>query len=194
MTGKLKIQTSKSTFDLQPRLQGKLLELRPLLPEDFDALYQAASDPKIWEQHPESDRYQHDVFQKFFDSAMESGGAFAVLDRKTGKIIGSSRYARLDLGAGEDQKQIEIGWTFLERAFWGGEYNREMKALLLEHAFRFVDRVVFTVGENNLRSQRAVEKLGGSVVEKVERPDRDGKMQPNVVLAITKDRWNKSKR
>jgi len=176
-----------TAFELQPRLIGKLLELRPLAREDFDALYAAASDPLIWEQHPESDRYQREVFQTFFDSAMESGGAFAVLERKTGKLIGSSRYARFDV----DQKQVEIGWTFLQRAFWGGEYNGELKTLMLDHAFRFVERVVFTVGENNLRSQRAVEKIGGSVVGKVERPGRDGTMQPNVELAITKDEWSK---
>jgi RimJ/RimL family protein N-acetyltransferase len=179
-----------TAFELQPRLQGELIELRPLVAADFDALFAAASDPKIWEQHPESDRYQRDVFQTYFDSGMESGGAFVVMNRKTGKIIGSTRYARLD----PERKQIEIGWTFLERSFWGGEYNGEMKQLMLDHAFRFVDRVVFTVGVNNMRSQRAVEKIGGSVVEKVERPGRDGKMQPNVVMAITKERWGKRKR
>ncbi|MDP9266948.1 MAG: GNAT family N-acetyltransferase [Acidobacteriota bacterium] len=179
------------TFDLQPRLQGKLLELRPLAPQDFDALYQAASDPLIWEQHPESDRYQRDVFQSFFDSALESRGAFAVIECKTGRIIGSSRYARLDV----EQRQVEVGWTFLERAFWGGEYNGELKALMLDHAFRFVDRVLFIVGENNLRSQRAVEKVGGSVVGKEERPGRDGRMEPNAVLAITREEWkNRHKR
>ena len=176
-----------TAFELQPHLQGKLLELRPLAAEDFDALFAAASDPKIWEQHPESDRYQRHVFQMYFDSAMESGGAFAVISRKSGRIIGSSRYSRLDL----EGKQIEIGWTFLERAFWGGEYNGEMKTLMLDHAFKFVERAVFTVGAQNLRSQRAVAKIGGTVVEKIERPDRDGNMQPIVVLAITREDWKK---
>jgi len=178
------------TFDLQPRLQGKLIELRPLAREDFAELFAAASDPLIWEQHPESDRYQREVFEKFFDLAMESRGAVAVVERKTGKIIGTSRYSRLDV----EQRQVEVGWTFLERAFWGGEYNGEMKALMLDHAFNFVDRVVFTVGENNLRSQRAVQKIGGAMAGTVERPGRDGKMQSNVVLAITKAGWTKRKR
>ncbi len=144
-------------FELQPTLTGELLELRPLRADDFDALYAAASDPRIWEQHPESDRYTRDVFQRYFDGAMASGGAFLVIDRRTGSVIGSSRYHSYDEAAGE----IEIGWTFLTREYWGGPYNREMKRLMLDHAFRFVERVVFLVGPTNTRSQRAMEKIGG---------------------------------
>src|SRR5438105_11841844 len=126
------------SFNLQPILTGKLLELRPLKPEDFDALFAAASDPLIWEQHPEPDRYKREVFRFFFDSAIESRGAFVVIDRKTEKIIGSSRYHDLK----PEESEVEIGYTFLERAYWGGEYNAEMKRLMLDHAFKFVERVV----------------------------------------------------
>jgi RimJ/RimL family protein N-acetyltransferase len=144
-------------FELQPTLTGALLELRPLRRDDFDALYAAASDPLIWEQHPESDRYKREVFRRYFDGAIESGGAFAVVDRQTGRIIGSSRYHGYDAAASE----IEIGWTFLERAYWGGAHNREMKRLMVGHALTFVTRVVFLVGLTNTRSQRAMEKVGG---------------------------------
>jgi len=144
-------------FELQPTLTGTLLELRPLRDADFDELYAVASDPRIWELHPEPDRYKEDVFRGFFRAAMESGGAFAVVDRKTGGIIGSSRY----FGYDEERSEIEIGWTFLARAYWGGVYNREMKQLMLRHAFQFVNTVIFLVGPRNFRSQRAVEKIGG---------------------------------
>ena len=144
-------------FDLQPTLIGKLVELRPLLPHDFDALYAVARDPDIWEQHPVSDRYKEDVFKGFFREALESGGAFVVIDRETGRIIGSTRYYGYDEARGE----VEVGWTFLARAYWGGVYNREMKTLMLQHAFQFVDRVIFLVGPLNVRSQRAMEKIGG---------------------------------
>src|SRR5215471_18905582 len=100
-------------FDLQPTLTGDLIELRPLRPDDFDALFSAASDPLIWEQHPESDRYQRDVFQKYFDGALESKGAFAIIERKSGRLIGSSRYCNLN----PENSEVEIGWTFLERKF-----------------------------------------------------------------------------
>jgi len=144
-------------FDLQPTLVGEQLELRPLAPADFDALYAVASDPLIWEQHPNRDRWQPDVFREFFRVALESGGALVVVDRRDGRIIGSSRFHGYD----EAAREVEIGWTFLARSYWGGTYNREMKHLMLRHAFRFVDSVVFLVGPTNFRSQRAMEKIGG---------------------------------
>lgn len=144
-------------FELQPTLRGELLELRPLRPDDFDALYAVASDPLIWEQHPDSDRYKEEVFREFFRGALESGGALVAVDLKDGRVVGSSRYHGYD----EAQGEIEIGWTFLARTHWGGRYNGEMKRLMLAHAFRFVESVVFLVGPENWRSRRAVEKIGG---------------------------------
>jgi N-acetyltransferase len=140
----------------QPVLKGQLIELRPLRSEDFDELFAVASDPLIWEQHPHNTRYQEDVFRKFFSDALASGGALIVIDSKTGRVIGSSRYAGYD----KDRSQVEIGWTFLARSHWGGVYNSEMKRLMLDHAFQFVHNVIFVIGTQNLRSQRAVEKLG----------------------------------
>jgi len=143
-------------FDLQPRLQGRLLELRPLKPNDWDELFAVASDPLIWEQHPESDRHKEEVFNIFFREALESGGAFVVIDLKTQQIIGSTRFYGYDC----EKSEIEIGWTFLARKYWGGRFNAEMKRLLLNHAFKFVESVVFFVGEDNVRSQKAMEKVG----------------------------------
>jgi len=169
-------------FELQPILRGELLELRPLTRSDFDALFAAASDPLIWEQHPETDRYKRDIFQVYFDSAIESKGAFAVIDRKSGKIIGSSRYHDLK----PEESEVEIGYTFLERAYWGGDCNREMKSLMLDHAFKYVKRVVFVVGENNMRSQKALEKIGARFLKTLERTDRDGNPRNTIVFQITR--------
>ncbi|MGH9823525.1 MAG: GNAT family N-acetyltransferase [Blastocatellia bacterium] len=144
-------------FALQPVLNGELLALSPLRPEDFDDLYAVASDPLIWEQHPAHDRYKEDVFKALFSESLQSGGALIATDSKDGRVIGSSRFHGYD----EEKSEIEIGWTFLARSHWGGNYNREMKQLMLRHSFRFVSRVVFLVDPQNLRSQRAVEKIGG---------------------------------
>jgi N-acetyltransferase len=143
-------------FELQPHLKGELIELRPLKPADWDELFAVASDSLIWEQHPERDRYREDVFRIFFNEAMECRGAFVIIDRQTEQIIGSTRF----YGHHPEKSEIEIGWTFLARKYWGGRYNAEMKRLLLNHAFRFVENVVFFVGENNVRSQKAMEKIG----------------------------------
>jgi RimJ/RimL family protein N-acetyltransferase len=144
------------SFDLQPHLKGELIELRPLMPEDWNDLFAVAADPFIWEQHPESDRYKEDVFKVFFKDALESGGAFVVIDTKSKRIIGSTRFHGYD----PEKSEVEIGWTFLARKYWGGPYNREMKQLMLAHAFKFVENVVFYVGENNIRSRKATEKIG----------------------------------
>jgi RimJ/RimL family protein N-acetyltransferase len=168
-------------FDLQPTLTGELVELRPLREEDFPALFAVASDPRIWEQHPEPDRCTEPVFRRYFQGGMDSGGAFRVLDRQDGRVIGSSRFAGYD----ETKSEIEIGWTFLARSHWGGAYNGEMKQLMLAHAFRFVRRVVFRVGPNNRRSQRALERIGASRAG-LERDPRRGE---SVLYEITRDRF-----
>jgi N-acetyltransferase len=144
------------SFDLQPPLKGELIELLPLTLKDWHDLFAVASDPLIWEQHPESDRYKEDVFKVFFREALESGGAFVVVDTKNQRIIGSTRFYGYDPAKSE----IEIGWTFLARRYWGGRHNQEMKQLMLAHAFKFVENVIFYVGENNIRSQKAMEKIG----------------------------------
>lgn len=167
-----------SRFELQPTLQGSLVRLEPLQPGDFDRLHAVAADPLIWEQHPERDRWKREVFQRFFDGAIKSGAAFLVFDAVTGELIGSTRYCDLNV----EQSVVEIGWTFLARSRWGGRHNGEMKRLMLEHAFRFVERVVFVVGPENARSRRAVEKIGGRQIES----RVDAKGNEKVVYEITR--------
>jgi len=156
-------------FDRQPILKGELLELRPLRAADFDALFAVAADPRIWEQHPVRDRYKEEYFRIFFREALESGGALIAIDASDGRIIGSSRFHGYD----GEKSEVEIGWTFLARSHWGGRYNGEMKRLMLQHAFRFVDRAIFLIDVRNLRSQRAVEKIGAARVGS--RPDAGGR-------------------
>ena len=169
-------------FDLQPHLKGKLLELRPLATDDWDELFAVASDSLIWEQHPERDRYKEDVFKIFFKDAMESGGAFVIIDRKTQHIIGSTRFYGYD----PEKSEIEIGWTFLARKYWGGRFNAEMKRLLLNHAFKFVENVVFFVGEDNVRSQKAMEKVGATKVDTVTRAYGNHPPRKNLKYVIRK--------
>jgi N-acetyltransferase len=166
-------------FELQPVLIGELVELRPLREEDFPTLFAVALDPLIWEQHPQPDRYTEPVFRQFFRGGMESGGAFIVVDRKDGRVIGSSRFAEYD----ETKSEIEIGWTFLARSHWGGRHNREMKRLMLAHAFRFVRRVIFRVGPLNRRSQRALENIGATYLG-LEADERRGH---NALFEITRE-------
>jgi RimJ/RimL family protein N-acetyltransferase len=150
-------------------MKGTLVELRPLRSDDADPLFKVASDPLIWEQHPVRDRYKLEVFESLFREALASRGALTAIDCRDSKIIGSSRFH----GYNAEASEVEIGWTFLARSHWGGSYNKEMKQLMLRHAFRFVKRAVFLIGPQNIRSQKAIEKLGG--VRTGSRPDAAGR-------------------
>lgn len=150
-------------MDRQPVLEGERLLLRPLRPDDWDELYAVARDPLVWELHPAKDRWKEDVFRAYFADALAQGGALAVIEKASGEIIGSSRMQGHDPTGGGS---VEIGSTFLGRDYWGGAFNREMKRLMLTHALRFVERVDFRVGESNLRSRRAMEKIGGHLSER----------------------------
>jgi RimJ/RimL family protein N-acetyltransferase len=146
-----------ATVNLQPiHLQNELVQLTPLSSADFEELYAVASDPLIWEQHPNPDRYQRTVFSNYFDGAIASNGAFLIKDAQTVVAIGSSRF----YDHKPELREIKIGYTFFSRACWGKPYNSNVKHLMLAHAFTFVDRVVFHVGASNFRSQKAMEKLG----------------------------------
>ena len=172
-------------FSLLPVLRGQRVLLRPLCENDWKSLFQAASDPKIWEQHPAHNRFQEPVFREFFDQAMESGLVYVFVDTESDKIFGSSRYHGFD----PELDEIEIGWTFLARPYWGGIYNAEIKTLMLEHAFRHVTTCVFWVGETNWRSRRAVEKIGGKL-----RPgtfQRADSPLPHVLFEIRKEDFSK---
>jgi len=166
-------------MDLQPTLIGELVTIRPTVRDDWDDLFAVASDPLIWEVHPARDRWQEPVFRRYFEDALASGGGLTIRDRATGRIIGASRYAFPDAARDE----VEIGWTFIARAYWGGAYNREIKRLMLDHIHRFVSGAVFVVGKDNIRSRKAMEKIGGVLEEgRIERGD--GTLLPDHVYYV----------
>jgi RimJ/RimL family protein N-acetyltransferase len=161
-------------MNLQPaHLKNDIVWLEPLKQEHFEELYLVASDPLIWEQHPNPDRYKLDAFTNYFKGAMESGGAFIIRDTLSGKALGSSRYCAYDAA----NKEIQIGYTFISRVCWGKSINKAVKKIMLTHAFNDVDKVAFYVGANNIRSQKAMEAIGGikvreEVVAYFGEPDR----------------------
>lgn len=175
-------------MDWQPVLEGERLLLRPLAPGDWADLFAVASDREIWAIHPAHDRWQEPVFRAFFDDALTQRGAVAVIDKVSRRIIGSSRWQGFDPA---DGGSVEIGWTFLARSHWGGAFNPELKRLMIGHALRFVDRVVFRVGETNWRSRRAMEKIGGRLTDEIDLTERAGQMVRHVVYEITRESFAK---
>lgn len=150
-------------MDIQPTLENELVQLIPLQENDFEELYKVACDPLIWEQHPNKDRYKREVFQIFFEGAIQSKGAFRIMDVVTGNCIGSTRFYDLDL----ENKSVLIGYTFYGRNYWGSSYNPQVKKLMLDYAFQFLDKVYFHIGAQNIRSQKAIERLSAIKVREI---------------------------
>ncbi len=170
-------------MNLQPILKSELVKIRPLSKEDQEELYQVAKDPKIWEQHP-CKRNERAEFEKFFKESITSKGALTIIDSQTNTIIGSSRFKTIE----GFQNGVEIGWTFLSRNYWGGIYNKEVKHLMMQHAFGFVDHIIFYVAENNIRSQKAVRKIGGSIAAPSEFPELPKVGPDNLTFVVNKER------
>ena len=150
-------------FSIQPNLENEKLKLIPLQENDFERLFEVASDPKIWEQHPNKNRYERDIFKNFFKGAVQSGGAFLILDKSSDEIAGSTRFYDLN----EEDNSIFIGYTFYGVKFWGKGLNSSAKKLMLDYIFQFVDKVIFHVGAENFRSQKAMEKLGALKTQEI---------------------------
>lgn len=172
-------------IDRQPVLEDERLLLRPLHPDDWDALFAVASDPLVWEQHPAHDRWQEPVFRAFFDDALAIRGALIAIDKSTGAVLGPSRFQGLEEA---DGGSVEIGWTFLARSYWGGTFNHAIKRLMLAHALASVAEVRFLVGETNTRSRTALARIGARLTDRrEERIMAGGEVIPHLTYAITRE-------
>lgn len=172
-------------MDWQPTLRNDFIELRPLQQTDFAPLYTVARDPLIWEQHPCADRYRLEAFTRFFEDAMASGGSLVAIDLAQQKIIGSSRFNPLP----QTHSIVEIGWSFLARAYWGGTYNRAVKDLMMAYAFQSVKGVLFYIGPENIRSQKAVVKIGGQLIGADQFPELEKGHVGDLMLMVWRKDW-----
>ncbi|UOQ98353.1 GNAT family N-acetyltransferase [Hymenobacter sp. 5317J-9] len=172
-------------FSLQPALEIDTLQLLPLQPADFAALYAVAADPAIWAQHPNRDRWQQPVFATFFAGALQSGGAFKVVDKATGTVLGSTRIYDYQ----SEDNSIFIGYTFFGTKQWGKGINLAVKALLLDYLFQFVEAVRFHIGAGNVRSQIAIQRLGACKVAEQEVAYFGELPKLNFVYEITRPFW-----
>ena len=176
-------------MNLQPTLEDDLIILRPLEENDFELLYEVAKDPLIWEQHPCKDRFKREVYTDFFKESIESKGALLIVDKVSNKVIGSTRFKPI---SGVDSA-VEIGWSFLSRKYWGGVYNKSMKKLMIDYAFESIEDVIFYIGKENVRSQKAVEKIGGKrLTESHKHLIKNS--ESDWTYRINKEDWNRMKK
>jgi RimJ/RimL family protein N-acetyltransferase len=150
-------------MNFQQPLQNEYVIMEPLQAEHFEQLYAVANDILLWEQHPNPDRYKREVFEVYFEGALQSKGAYVVFDASTKETIGCSRF--YDYNAA--QKTILVGYTFVGRNFWGKPYNRSMKVLMVNHALQFLQSVQFHIGAENIRSQKAIAKIGAVKINEI---------------------------
>lgn len=172
-------------MDFQKSLEDDLIIMRPLTEEDFESLYEVAKDPLIWEQHPCFDRYKKEEYSKFFKDSIESKGAFVVVEKSNGKVIGSSRFKKVK----DSENAVEVGWSFLSRDKWGGRYNKAMKKLMIDYALENVEHVIFYIGKDNMRSQKAVIKLGGQEIDDPSIQNLVRKKESELTFRIGIDNW-----
>lgn len=175
------------SINIQPTLENEKVMLYPLRITDFNDLYAVAADPNIWEQHPNKDRYQLEVFKVFFDGAIQSGGAFKIVNKADGAIIGSTRFYDYN----EKENTMLIGYTFYGTAFWGKGFNHAVKALMLDYVFQFVSKVNFHIGAHNLRSQIALERLGTAKIGEQEVTYFGEQPKLNFIYSLTKVEWER---
>lgn len=172
-------------FNIQPTLENQNTILYPLQENDFEILYVVASDPKIWEQHPNKDRWKKDVFRMFFDGAIKSKGAFKIVDKSTGKIVGSTRFYDYN----EQENSILIGYTFYATKYWGKGINSAVKKMMLDYIFQYVDKVYFQIGINNVRSQIAIGRLGAKKIAEQQVNYFGEAPRMNYVYSLDKEEW-----
>ncbi len=172
-------------FSLQPHLSNDHIRLEPLTPDDFERLYAVASDPDVWAMHPNKNRFRREVFLNFFAGAIESGGAFLVCDQHTKEVLGSTRFYDYN----KDDRSIFIGYTFYGTKSWGKNINYQAKKLMLDYIFTFVDKVIFHVGKDNIRSVKAMRKLGAAEIGMEEVAYFGEAVKPNIIFVIKKEDW-----
>jgi len=176
-------------MNLQPTLEDDLILLKPLAESDFELLYEVAKDPLIWKQHPCFNRYEKPAYAKFFSDSIKSKGALIIIEKSTGKIIGSSRFKKVN----HSEDAIEIGWSFLARDKWGGKFNKSMKYLMIDFAFNYMEYIVFYIGKENLRSQKAVQKIGGKRITNLSLFHFVKKRKEDWTYIISKKDWRTKK-
>jgi RimJ/RimL family protein N-acetyltransferase len=175
-----------------PTFTGTHVTLRPLVPEDRNAIIAAASDGKLWELFytvvPGPDTVDAWLASAFRDQGHGRALPFAVLD-KDGTLIGSTRYMRM----APENRRLEIGSTFYAARTQRTPVNTETKLLLLRHAFEAMDCVCVQIRTDflNRQSQRAIERLGAKKdgVIRGHRIMADGRVRDMVVYSILAHEW-----
>jgi RimJ/RimL family protein N-acetyltransferase len=180
-------------FDFYPQLENKRVLLRPLVAEDIQELAPLAlGEPELW-RYTATRIMDRQGLERYIDLALRERDSqisipFLVVDKVNNRVAGSTRYMPV-----APHKRVELGWTWIGKAYQGTGLNKAMKWLMLQHAFEQMDmnRVELKTSERNLTSQRAIQSIGG-VREGVLRShmiNDDGTVRNSVYYSIIKEEW-----
>ncbi|MEJ5089449.1 GNAT family N-acetyltransferase [Sphingobacterium faecium] len=170
-------------FSIQIQLENNQVRLIPVQQEDLETLYAVAQDPKVWEQHPNKNRFERAVFENFFEGALLSRGAYLIQDKNSNETLGSTRFYNYN----SDENSIFIGYTFYATKTWGTGINPQVKNMMLDYIFDHVDIVYFHVGNDNERSKKAMEKLGAKKIRLEEIAYHGEPNRINILYSIRKE-------
>lgn len=189
-------------IDVDVILENRRFRIEPLTVEHKDYLAVAANDKQIWEQHPATDRWKPEVFSEYFDTIMSLGGGFVIIDKfaPSPGIIGMTRFYVHDnydpenkLPEGNKQDWA-IGFTFIERRYWGNGANKIIKHMMMEYAFETVESIWIDADPHNIRSIKSIKNLG---CEPIYEDEFDyfgtGEPQPFVCHLMSKEMLEKQK-
>lgn len=182
------------SFSIQSvTLDGKYTRLRPLKKQDRDALLHAASDGQLWKLWFTSVP-SAETIDAYIDTALtgQKNGVmlpFVVEDIRTGAVIGCTRYCNID----EANNRLEIGFTWYAQSYQRTATNTECKVMLLSHAFETLEcmAVEFRTHHANLRSQKAIERLGATRdgILRQHKIMPDGTTRDTYVYSIIDSEW-----
>ena len=174
-------------------LEGWMVRLEPLRFEHEPGLWEVAQEPEIW-QFMSALVERRDDLHGWIAEALrlaQQGSAlpFAIIERATGRAIGSTRYGNIIPA----DRNLEIGWTWLGKQFWRTAVNTECKYLLLRHAFETLGcvRVQLKTDALNVRSRTAIKRLG-AVEEGTLRKHiwvQNRRFRDTVMFSIVDDEW-----
>ncbi len=189
---------ARSLADLQGTtliLEAANVRLEPLAIRHASDLFAVAQDEEIWRWLYISPPTNLDEMQAWITTALAGHASgrefpFAVVDKHSGRAIGSTRYLYIEPA----HRHLDIGWTWYGRAYWRTAVNTECKYLLLRHAFDMLGciRVELTTDLRNERSQQAIERLGATregVLRKYRIVPKDGYHRSSVIYSIIDDEW-----
>jgi N-acetyltransferase len=176
-----------------PTLRGTAIALIPVEEKYMDELISFSANPEIWEHLPREIFTREEMMQWYRQTKEEEATGkvipFLIQHMESGEIMGSTRILDLDVM----NRRAEIGWTWINPKYFGTKINTEAKLLLLNYAFRILrlNRIQFRADERNIRSQRAIVKLGAhfEAVLRNFKQRRDGSIGNAYLYSIIVSEW-----